>query len=60
VSYLLSLRFNFPSWNKRRKKEEEEEAHKQVKKSIQFNYMIATFQDPEKLKAKNKAKISIT
>jgi hypothetical protein len=25
--------------------EEEEEAHKQVKKSIQFNYMIATFQD---------------
>lgn len=37
-------------------KKEEEEAHKQVKKSIQFNYMIATFQDPEKLKAK----ISIT
>jgi hypothetical protein len=59
VSYLLRLRFNFPSWKKRRKKEEEE-AHKQVKKSIQFNYMIATFQDPEKLKAKNKAKISIT
>jgi hypothetical protein len=58
VSYLLSLRFNFPSWKKKRKKEEE--AHKQVKKSIQFNYMIATFQDPEKLKAKNKAKISIT
>jgi len=45
---------------KKRRKKEEEEAHKQVKKSIQFNYMIATFQDPEKLKAKNKAKISIT
>lgn len=59
MSYLLSLRFNFPSWKKKGKKEEEE-AHKQVKKSIQFNYMVATFQDPEKLKAKNKAKISIT
>lgn len=41
---------------KKEEKREEEEAHKQVKKSIQFNYMIATFQDPEKLKAK----ISIT
>lgn len=57
IFLVLDLTFHH---GKKKGKKEEEEAHKQVKKSIQFNYMIATFQDPEKLKAKNKAKISIT
>lgn len=53
------LRFNFPSW-KKKKNEEEEAAYKQVKKVHSIQFYDCNFSGPRKVKTKNKAKISIT